>query len=98
MSSNAPPTDPGKTCSLLPVSAAVAFVTVNVKYPDAETVAVTFGTPPAETGALIAEANPASVLFGLTGTATSMSLTLKVSPAVSVGFAMVDVIVPYTRL
>ena len=44
MSSNAPPTDPGATCSLLPVSAAVAFLTVNVKYPVVETVAVTFGT------------------------------------------------------
>ena len=93
MSSNAPPTEPGATCSLLPVSAAVEFLTVSVKYPVEETVAVTFGT-----AELIAEANPASVLFGLTGTATSISLTRKVSPAVSAGFAMVDVIVPYTRL
>ena len=73
-----PVDDPGATCSLLPVSAAVAFVTVNVKYPVVETVAVTFGTPPAETEALIAEANPVIVLFGLAGTATSISFTRKV--------------------
>ena len=93
MSSNAPPTEPGDTVNLLPVIAAVAFVTVSVRYPVVDTVAVTFGT-----AELIADANPARVLFGLAGTATSMSFTRKVSPAVSAGLIIVDVIVPYTRL
>ena len=43
---------------------------------------------------LIAAARPAIVLFGLAGTAMSTLFTRKVCPAVRLGLAMVEEIVP----
>ena len=83
------PTEPGLTLSLLPAGADAEFFTAIVRYPVVSTDAITFGTM-----ALIALARPATVLLGANGTATSMLLTLNVSPAVNEGLVTAAVILP----